>query len=145
MEILNIRYESLLQALASLQDSLDLIENYSNVADVKLHAAFRDSSIQRFEYSFDAFWKFIKLYLEECEGIDLQSSSPRYVFKATKNTGILLTDENLTILFQALADRNLTSHSYNVELAEKIARHIPLYYQTMLLIATELKIKISED
>ena len=55
MEILKKRYESLFQALASLQDSLALIESYSNVADIKLHGAFRDSCIQRFEYSFDAF------------------------------------------------------------------------------------------
>ncbi len=52
MEFLNKRYEILLQALASLQDSLDLIENYSNITDVKLHAAFRDSCIQRFKFEF---------------------------------------------------------------------------------------------
>ena len=56
---------------------------------------------------------------------------------------ILLEDENLIILLQALADRNLTSHSYNVEVAEKIAHNIPLYYRTMFLIVTPLKIKIT--
>lgn len=142
MENLKIRYESLLQALASLQDSLDLLENYSNVTNIRLHAAFRDSCIQRFEYSFDAFWKFIKKYLEEYESVNLESNSPRYILKSAENTEILLEDGNITILFQALADRNLTSHSYNVEVAEKIARNIPLYYRTMLLVVTQLKFKI---
>ena len=145
METVKIRYESLVQALASLQDSLNLIENYSNLIDVKLHAAFRDSCIQRFEYSFDAFWKFLKLYLEKCESINLESHSPRYVFKTAKNTGLLLQDENAMILLQALADRNLTSHSYNVETAEKIACHIPLYYRTMLLVVTQSKFKHNHE
>jgi len=142
MEILKIRYESLLQALVSLQDSLDLLQAYSNSTNARLHAAFRDSCIQRFEYSFDAFWKFIKLYLEECENVNLESNSPRYVLKVAENREILLEDGNLTILFQALADRNLTSHSYNVEVAEKIVCNVPLYYRTMLSVITQLKLKI---
>jgi len=140
MENLKIRYESLLQALVSLQDSLDLLQNFSNVTNIRLHAAFRDSCIQRFEYSFDAFWKFIKLYLEECENVNLESNSPRYILKVAGSIAMLLKDENLIILFQALADRNLTSHSYNVETAEKIVCNTPLYYKTMFLIVMQLKI-----
>ena len=101
MEILKTRYESLLLALASLQDSLSLIEHYPNVTNVRLHAALRDSCIQRFEYSFDGFWKVIKLYLEECEGVNLESNSPRYILKAAENTEILLEDE----LKQRLAEK----------------------------------------
>ncbi|MBV8660553.1 MAG: nucleotidyltransferase substrate binding protein [Candidatus Dependentiae bacterium] len=142
MEIVKKRYESLLQALASLQESLEIFGNYSDLNNSKFHAMFRDSCIQRFEYSFDAFWKFIKLYLEECENIELENNSPRYLFKIAENTEILLKNEDMDILIQALSDRNLTSHSYNVETAEEIVSHIPLYYQTMFLIATELKLKI---
>ena len=138
MENLKKRYKSLVQALASLQDSLDLIENHSDFTNVRLHAALRDSCIQRFEYSFDGFWKFLKLYLEEYQAVNIESSSPRYILKAAENTEILLEDENLTILLEALSDRNLTSHSYNIELAEKIVSHIPLYYQTMHSIITKI-------
>lgn len=142
MEILKIRYEYLLQALASLQDSLNLMKDYSVLNDSKIYEMCSDSCIYRFKYSFDAFWKFIKLYLEECENIELENNSPRYIFKTAENTEILLKHENLDILIQALSDRNLTSHSYNVEIAEKIVGHIPLYYQTMHLIITQLKLKI---
>lgn len=140
MEILKKRYESLVQALASLQDSIELLATVSCITNIRMHAAFRDSCIQRFEYSFDAFWKFIKLYLEEHEGKAVENNAPRFIFKVAENADLLLTNENLDILLEALSDRNLTSHSYNIETAERIVSHIPLYYRTMHAIVTQLKI-----
>jgi len=68
MEIIKQKHGALLQALASLHESLEVFTKHSNIVDDEImHAIIRDSCIQRFEYTFDAFWKFIKLYLEECE------------------------------------------------------------------------------
>ena len=39
----------------------------------------RDATIQRFEYTFEALWKFLKEYLKEKEGI--VSNSPKACFK----------------------------------------------------------------
>lgn len=138
MEILTLRYEALCKALASLKDSIELIESYPATDNDRIHAAFRDSCIQRFEYSFDAFWKFLKLYLENHEGIDVQGNTPRFVFKLAHDKKILIDDKNYEIFLQALPDRNLTSHSYNVQTAEKIMVHIPVYYQAMTSVAHSL-------
>ena len=139
MEILKKRHESLLQALLSLKKSINLIQNYTKDNDEEVYAAFRDSCIQRFEYSFDAFWKFIKLYLEDYQGVDLQANSPRYILKVALDKEILTKNHN-DLLEQALSDRNLTSHSYNVETAEKIVRNIPSYYETIHTIAISIKL-----
>jgi nucleotidyltransferase substrate binding protein (TIGR01987 family) len=142
MEIVKQRYASLLQALASLNKSIEMLKKYPETVDVDLHETCRDSCIQRFEYTFDAFWKFIKLYLEECEKIELESSSPRHILKAAENLDLFLQYENLGFLLEALSHRNLTSHSYSVQTAEKIVSEIPLYYQTMHAITIELGSKI---
>jgi hypothetical protein len=43
-------------------------------------------------------------------------------------------------MVQTLTDRNLTSHSYNEQLAEKIVIRIPQYYQTMHAIITKIQV-----
>ena len=140
MEGIDKRYESLLQALASLKEILTLIENYPLRDDAIFYAVFRDSLIQRFEYSFDTFWKFLKLYLEKTEKLTLDGHSPRNIFKTAEMSGVLLNLENYKILTKALSSRNLTSHSYNVQIADIITLNIPLYYQTMHTIATSIKL-----
>lgn len=145
MEIVIKRYASLVKALTSLRKSLEIFKRYANNVDLdeELYAMSRDSCIQRFEYSFDAFWKFIKLYLEQYENIDMESNSPRYVFKEAEKVDIFLKYENLDILLEALSDRNLTAHSYNEETAEEIVSHIPLFYETMHTITMQLQSKIN--
>ena len=46
---------------------------------------FRDSNIQRFEYSFELSWKFMKFVLEKYES-ELEIRSPRQVLKAAFRT-----------------------------------------------------------
>jgi nucleotidyltransferase substrate binding protein (TIGR01987 family) len=84
----------------------------------------RDAAMQRFEYTFEAVWKAVQLYLREVEGLDL--GSPKAVARASLQVGIL--DEGETRLALAMADdRNLTVHTYNEELAEEIAGRLPTH------------------
>ena len=59
MERLELKYSDALKALNTLKDILR--EPFSVIV--------RDAAIQRFEYTFEAFWKFIREYLKEEEGI----------------------------------------------------------------------------
>ena len=84
--------------------------------------------IQRFEYSTEAFWKYLKSYLSTEH--NLSANSPREVIR----TGLkakLYSEEISKELLQMLDDRNLTSHTYVEGLAETIAGRIPDYSKNM--------------
>ena len=102
--------------LASLQELVpQYLENKENII-------LRDAMIQRFEYSTEAFWKYLKAYLQTEH--NLSANSPREVIR----TGLkakLYSEEISKELLQMLDDRNLTSHTYVEELAESIAGRIP--------------------
>ena len=69
MERLRLKYQDAFNALKTLEDILK--EPFSMII--------RDATIQRFEYTFEALWKFLKEYLKENEGI--VSNSPKACFK----------------------------------------------------------------
>lgn len=136
MEIIEKKYLSLTKALETLEESLLIISDPQNQ---RLYDSLRDSVIQRFEYSIDTFWKFLKIYMQEKEKIDLEVSSPRIILRHAETVG-LIDKELHKVLIDCLADRNLTSHVYNEETADSILKNIPIYYKTMKSIIDNLKI-----
>jgi nucleotidyltransferase substrate binding protein (TIGR01987 family) len=126
---IQLKKEQTQRALASPQE---LVSKYSeNQTDVIL----RDALIQRFEYSTEAFWKYLKAYLQTEH--NLSANSPREVIR----TGLfakLYSEEISQELLQMLDDRNLTSHTYVEELAESIAHRIPEYSKNMNAVMTQL-------
>ncbi len=74
----------------------------------------RDSAIQRFEFTFELFWKALKSF---CEDEGLHVHSPREALRGAFQVGLLPEDE---AFFRMLEDRNLTSHTYSVATAEDI-------------------------
>jgi len=88
----------------------------------------RDATIQRFEYTFEAFWKFLRDYLSEYEGI--RSNSPKSCFREALSAG-LISEEQTVACLEMTDDRNLTSHTYIEELAEQIYRKIESYCKLM--------------
>lgn len=89
----------------------------------------RDSCIQRFEFSVDTFWKYLAEYIKVKHGISIVPS-PKSVFREAKELGIV-NDAELSELLDMVDDRNLTSHTYHEELAEKISYSIPDYFKTL--------------
>ncbi|MEW5766292.1 MAG: nucleotidyltransferase substrate binding protein [bacterium] len=51
----------------------------------------RDAAIQRFEYTFEAIWKFLKEYLKQEEGI--MCNSPKSCFREAFSLGLLTEEE----------------------------------------------------
>ena len=90
----------------------------------ELYEFFRDSTIQRFEFSVELMWKLIKRFLEEHEGISCRS--PKSCIREFLSAGYLSQDETLTLL-RMIDDRNRTSHTYHEEVAEEIFEKIGLY------------------
>ncbi len=131
MESLKIRLEAVTQALKTLSESLNLIQN----PEYKfLHSELRDSVIKRFEYSIDTFWKYIRDYLEQVSKVVIGPViSAKAVFRASLNIQ-LISQEEFELLLLAIDDRNLTSHTYNKELAEIMALRVKKYFKLMNLI-----------
>jgi nucleotidyltransferase substrate binding protein (TIGR01987 family) len=86
----------------------------------------RAGVIQAFEFTFEAVWKLLK-HLAEAEG--LAAESPKRALVAAFKLGIV-TDEALWL--EMLRDRNLTSHVYHVDLAERIFEAIRDRYAAAL-------------
>lgn len=78
MEKITQRYKMALQTLITLKNVLDKIA--SGVPE-EYSLEMCDSAIQRFEYSIDTFWKFLKIYLQEHLKIQIESASPRAISK----------------------------------------------------------------
>ena len=95
----------------------------------------RDALIQRFEYSTEAFWKYLKAYLQTEH--NLSANSPREVIR-TGLTAKLYSEQTSQELLQMLDDRNLTSHTYVEDLAESIAHRIPDYSKNMSEVMAQL-------
>jgi len=126
---LQIKQEQTQRALASLDE---LVSKYlGNQSDVIL----RDALIQRFEYSTEAFWKYLKAYLQTEH--NLSANSPREVIR-TGLTAKLYSEKMSQELLLMLDDRNLTSHTYVEELAESIADRIPDYSKNMSEVLTRI-------
>ena len=83
------------------------------------YSFFRDSAIQRFEFTLEIAWKSIKSFLLEQEGIECRS--PKGCMREFSVTGYIDADETLRLL-QMVDDRNLASHTYHENIAEEILK-----------------------
>lgn len=81
----------------------------------------RDAMIQRFEYSFEAIWKAAKHYLYLVEGVE--ANSPKSVIRASFDAKLFNEEEAKQAMVMA-DDRNLTSHTYNEQLANALFQRI---------------------
>lgn len=120
--------ERLRQRIGLAQRALDRL---GEIAEMEKRSAIeRDALIQRFEFSFEAVWKAAQRHLALKES--LQIASPAGVIRACRDQG-LLSDPEAEAALSALADRNLTVHTYNEDLADLIASRIPGHAETLSL------------
>jgi len=112
IEELTFHLERVKKALSTLDEVLDM--PYTVIV--------RDASIQRFEYTFEIAWKLFKK-VAKIEGIEV--TSPRQALRSAYQMG-LITD--IDIWFEMLEDRNMTSHTYDQYIANKVyesAKRLP--------------------
>jgi len=129
MERLKLKYDDALKSLRTLEEILK--EPFSIII--------RDATIQRFEYTFEALWKFLREYLKEYEGII--SNSPKSCFRDIFSLGILSEEETVKCL-EMTDDRNDTSHTYKEEVAQIIYSKIQGYCALMKNLLERFKDKI---
>lgn len=81
----------------------------------------RDAALQRFEYSVEAVWKAVQLYLRTVEGLEI--GSPKAAVRASFETG-LLNDAEARAALVMIDDGNLTVQTYEEPLADEIASRL---------------------
>lgn len=117
MENITLRREATLQALATFKESLALIKTDEAK---KFHRTFRDSVIQRFEYTFDTFWKYCALFLLSIKKTSLSKlGSPRTIF-ALLLQETLISEQELKVLYRMLEHRNCSTHMYREAVAQEV-------------------------
>lgn len=84
----------------------------------------RDAAIQRFEFTVEAVWKAAQAVLDATEG--LLVASPKSAIRASHDVG-WLTAAQADAAFDAIDDRNMTSHTYDRDLAELLRQRLPAH------------------
>jgi nucleotidyltransferase substrate binding protein (TIGR01987 family) len=127
MEQLNLKYDQSKKAIQSIKKLLEKIDELKEKNTI-MELVTQEALIKRFEYSVDTLWKYLKLYLQIKHGIE--QKSPKTVFKEALRIE-LISEEQAKQALEMVDDRNLTSHTYNEELAQEIVEAIPKHYKLM--------------
>ncbi|HOO51781.1 MAG TPA: HI0074 family nucleotidyltransferase substrate-binding subunit [Alphaproteobacteria bacterium] len=104
------------------------------------HEGRREAVIQCFEFVVELSWKALKHFLKKVE--EIEANSPKSVFREAFSIG-WIDDEELWV--SMLKDRNLSSHTYNEDLANEILGRIPTYMPMIEKAFTELKRMAEND
>ena len=130
MESLNTKYEAIVRLLNAFEIAINLYHEAKDDRNMqaKVQEAFRDSVIKRFELGYDLLWKYLREYIGISQG--MYADSPRKVFDLCFQYGITNADEE-KMLLSMIKGRNLTTHTYNEDLANEMSEKVAEYYQVM--------------
>jgi nucleotidyltransferase substrate binding protein (TIGR01987 family) len=119
------KYDSMHAAHARLEEAVELMKQFNNPSQ-PMYEVVRDSAIKRFEFTIDPFWKFLKAYMSEVEGIVMEHPSPKMVYRQAEKVKIIALDE-VELVMNMVDDRNIAAHDYDVFAIEHIKDKLPLY------------------
>jgi nucleotidyltransferase substrate binding protein (TIGR01987 family) len=108
-----LRFDNFMKALRTLTGAVELSER-RDLSELE-----QQGLIQGFEFTHELAWNVLKDYLEEQGFIDIIGSK-NATREAFKNK--LITDGDAWM--DMIRARNLTSHTYNTDIAESIAKDI---------------------
>lgn len=114
--------ERLQERIADYHKALDQL---AKAAQQPKDEFLRDSVIQRFEFTHEIAWKMLKLRLE---AEDVFVRTPRETLQAALQAG-LIDDGNAWSDLQKM--RNLTSHTYNEQLADDVYAYVTEHAVTL--------------
>ncbi|MHB1661535.1 MAG: HI0074 family nucleotidyltransferase substrate-binding subunit [bacterium] len=116
-----------------------LEESYKKTAENKNsedYRFFRDSAIQRFEFTVEIFWKLLKNIVRDNEGIIC--NSPKSCIREFFASGYI-KESSAKLLMEMIDDRNMTSHTYHEEVAEIIFSKLKNYIDSMFYVYETIK------
>ncbi len=116
-----MKREEVLKSYDKLRRSFETLREAVLTAETTLEI---DGTLQRFEYTFETFWKFLRILLEY-HGFECRS--PRSCIKTAFRVGFFGEEE--LFLDMLLEDRDLTSHIYSEEESRKVFERIKNIYK----------------
>jgi nucleotidyltransferase substrate binding protein (TIGR01987 family) len=90
----------------------------------------RDASIQRFEFCVELAWKTARKVTGTI------TTSPKQVIREMAQSGLI---DDVTLWLEAIDQRNLSSHTYNEDLAEKVYTFIKAFFPHAQKLCNKLK------
>jgi len=128
----------------TLQESVESLGNALNrfgeaLAHPDPDEIVMDGTIQRFEFTFELFWKTLRRFLQR-EGVD--TASPKSTLRHAYRRGLL---DRERLWLDMLEDRNRSSHVYNAEMAQEIFGRLPSHYRELRDCFERLKNRETED
>jgi nucleotidyltransferase substrate binding protein (TIGR01987 family) len=129
--------DSLEKAFNSLKKALALLEEH-DAEDRDLFDALRDSVVQRFEYTYELAFKFIKRQLKAMSATprEIDELSFRDVVRRAGEAGLA---HDVEAFFRYREARNLTSHTYDENKAEDIIKVVPGFIKDVGALIEKLK------
>ena len=125
-----------IESFHSLNDAISRLEE-AVVMPLDEHRIIIDATIQRFEFTFELFWKTLKRFMF-LEGVE--TKTPRETLKKAYQFEWIDDEE---IWLNMLADRNEMSHVYDDDKAKEIFAHIqkyaPIFRSVFLMLSEKLK------
>lgn len=99
----------------------------------------RDSLIQRFEFTYSISLKLLRRYFMERAFFvdDINSLSFNDMVRTATRLGLLKSDLEMWTKYREM--RNLTSHTYDEEVALKVAKFVPCFYEEALYLLKKFK------
>lgn len=99
----------------------------------------RDSLIQRFEFTYSISLKLLRRYFMERAFFvdDINSLSFNDMVRTATRLGLLKSDLEMWTKYREM--RNLTSHTYDEEVALKVAKIVPCFYEEVLYLLKKFK------
>lgn len=99
----------------------------------------RDSLIQRFEFTYSISLKLLRRYFMERAFFvdDINSLSFNDMVRTATRLGLLKSDLEMWTKYREM--RNLTSHTYDEEVALKVANIVPCFYEEALYLLKKFK------
>jgi nucleotidyltransferase substrate binding protein (TIGR01987 family) len=129
--------ETLRDSLESLGNALDRFGEA--LAHPDPDEIVMDGTIQRFEFTFELFWKTLRRFLQR-EGVD--TASPKNTLRNAYRRGLL---DRERLWLDMLEDRNRSSHVYNAEMARDLFGRLPSHYRELRDCFEGLKRRSAED
>lgn len=137
MEVLEKKYSSAQNALVRLGEGMERLSRGEKSGD---REAFRDSVVKRFEFTYEAFWKFLRAYMGQKLMLDTSSlGNARLVFQKARTENIL-SETEFAMCMRMIEDRNQTSHTYDEHFADELVERVSGYIQTMVVVLARVQI-----
>ena len=117
------RYENFSKAFAKLSEVCQKIQDPKVSSEEQ--EIFRDSLIQRFEFTLELAKNLIRDILREGGLEDSKLTSPKDIVSEGFRAGLI---DNYEIWFKMIKSRNLSSHTYDEKLAKEMLETIQNFY-----------------